>query len=238
MRLFPAYHTYFLVMEFCEGVNLRDLLRRTGPLPESQVRALLGQLASALDYIHGRGVVHRDLKPANVMLTREGQIKLTDFGLAAPTIGLDDEARTRVDAVIGTPAYMAPEQLSGQRCDHRADVYAFGCLAFELLTGRHLFTATNFREMEQQKLALRLPPAERIGNGISTELAAFLEQALQVVPERRPGSLRPLVAWASRFEPSAPGVTVDLNPTLTATQIEPVPSVGSDSPDTKTGLSS
>ena len=83
-RLLPAFHTYFLVMELCEGVDLQRLLRARGRLVESQVRPILGQLARALEYVHQRGLVHRDLKPGNVMITRHGDIKLTDFGLAVP----------------------------------------------------------------------------------------------------------------------------------------------------------
>ena len=113
-RLFPAYHTYFLVMELCEGADLSRLIHLRGALPESQVRPILGQLARALEYIHSRGLVHRDLKPANVMITREGQVKLTDFGLAMLVVVAEDGETRAVDqALMGTPAFMAPEQLVG-----------------------------------------------------------------------------------------------------------------------------
>jgi serine/threonine protein kinase len=225
-RLFPAYHTYFLVMELCEGVDLHELLRRAGALPESQVRPILGQLASALDYVHRRGVVHRDLKPANVMITRHGQVKLTDFGLAVPAVGLDAEARTLDSSVIGTPAFMAPEQLSGGRLDRRTDVYALGCVAFELVTGQHLFGARTFVELVQQKLALRLPPADQIGDGISAELHDFLTGALQVRPEDRPSSLGPLVAWAAPCGRLVEDLSRDLSSTMEMTLVEPAPGSG------------
>ena len=199
-RLFPAFRTYFLVMELCEGVDLRRLAAR-GALAESQVRAILGQLASALEYLHAQGIVHRDLKPANVMLTRDGQVKLTDFGLAIPGLALEDtQTTTSGHAVLGTPSYMAPEQLSGGVLDGRTDVYALGCLAYDLLSGRHLFGATNLWDLVQEKSTLRLPPAESIGAGVSAELYTFMEAALEVKPENRPSSAAALTAWAERCD--------------------------------------
>jgi serine/threonine protein kinase len=200
-RLFPAYHTYFLVMELCDGVDLQRLLRANGPLPEREVRAVLGQLALALDYVHERGVVHRDVKAANVMITRRGVLKLTDFGIAAPAVPLDDSTRAADHALLGTPACMAPEQLSGGTLDGRTDVYALGCLAYELLTGRHLFSATNLFELVQQKLTTKLPRAAEIAGGISDELHAFLERSLRVKPADRLASVAPLAAWAAPCEP-------------------------------------
>jgi Protein kinase domain/Cyclic nucleotide-binding domain len=201
-RLFPAYHTYFLVMELCEGADLSRLIHLRGARPESQVRPILGQLARALEYLHSRGLVHRDLKPANVMITREGQVKLTDFGLAMPVV-VSDEGETRAvdQALMGTPAFMAPEQLSGEPLDGRTDIYALGCLAYELLTGQGLFGATNLFELVRAKLTMRLPAAEAIGMGISAELHAFLQDALQVNPDRRPSSVAPLVKWAAACDP-------------------------------------
>jgi serine/threonine protein kinase len=201
-RLFPAYRTYFLVMELCEGVDLARLVRVRGRLSESQVRPILGQLAGALEYVHAHGLVHRDLKPANVILTADGRVKLTDFGLAMPVVLPDDEQTRVADSVVmGTPAFMAPEQLSGGLLDRRTDVYALGCLAYDLLTGRHLFGSTNFFELAQEKLTKRLPPAAEIGEGVSTELYEFLQGALRVRPDERPPSTAPLVQWAARCDP-------------------------------------
>jgi hypothetical protein len=201
-RLFPAYHTYFLVMELCDGADLSRLIHLRGAHPESQVRPILGQLARALEYLHSRGLVHRDLKPANVMVTREGQVKLTDFGLAMPVVVSEDGETRAVDqALMGTPAFMAPEQLSAEPLDRRTDIYALGCLAYELLTGHRLFAATNLFELVRSKLTMRLPAAGAIGAGISTELYAFLQAALQVNPDDRPSSLAPLAEWAAACDP-------------------------------------
>lgn len=200
-RLFPAYHTYFLVMELCDGTDLDRLVRARGPLDEVQVRRILGQLACALDYVHARGIAHGDLKPANVMITRDGRIKLTDFGLAMPVVVLEDTPTTTAGPLMGTPAFMAPEQLSGGKIDSRTDVYAMGCLAYKLLTGQQLYRATNFFELVREKLTIRLPPAKEIGGGISGELYEFLQSATRVNPNDRPSSVAALLKWAARCDP-------------------------------------
>ena len=210
-RLFSAYRTYFLVMELCEGVNLQRLVSARGSLAESQVRPILGQLARALEYVHQRGLVHRDLKPANVMITRDGNVKLTDFGLATTAVRLDDDVTKAVEpALLGTPAYMAPEQMSGRPVDRRADVYALACLAYQLLTGSRLFAGTSFFDLVQEKLTLGLPSASGIGDGISAELYDFLQAALKVNPDERLPSTASLVAWASRCDPPPADLIDDL----------------------------
>lgn len=201
MRLFPAYRTYFLVMELCEGLDLRRLLMRRGRLPEPEVRGILGQLAAGLKYIHARGLVHRDLKPANVMVTTAGCVKLMDFGLAAPAVTDDDETQAVDQSIMGTPAYMAPEQMGRGQLDRRTDVYAVACLAYELLTGTRLFQETDFFELIQAKAMLVLPPAKEIGDGVSEELHAFMQSALRVRPDHRPPSIEALVPWAAPCSP-------------------------------------
>lgn len=200
-RLFPAYHTFFLVMELCEGVDLQRLVNSRGRLAESQVRPILGQLALTLEYVHQRGLVHRDLKPGNVMMTRHGDVKLTDFGLAVHALAPDDRASILNRSVMGTPAFMAPEQMSGGLLDRRTDVYALGCLAYVLLTGHSLFRSTSAFDLAREKLTRQLPPAADIGEGIGAELYAFLQGALRVKPDERPPSAAQLVPWAARCDP-------------------------------------
>ena len=202
LRLFPAYRTYFLVLELCEGVDLRRLVKARGFLREAEVRPILGQLARGLEYVHARGLVHRDLKPANVMVTREGAVKLMDFGVAMATAGSDDDQTTTQDrTVLGTPGFMAPEQFAGGVVDRRADVYSLGVLAYELLTGRHLFETGNLLELALAKVTLKLPPASAIGEGISAELYEFIETALRVSVDERPRSLEQVARWAAPCEP-------------------------------------
>ncbi len=198
---FAEYGTHFLVMEFCEGPDLYASVSEPG-LPESTVRKLVGQIASALNYVHGAGLVHRDLKPSNVMLSTGGLVKLVDFGLARPGPDLDDTTQTMPGRLSGTPAYMSPEQLSGHKLDGRNDIYALACMSHELLTGKKLFRASSLFELVQAKLAFELAPAEEIGGGISREMHDFLDQGLRRSVDERLSSLESVLDWRGPVDAS------------------------------------
>jgi serine/threonine-protein kinase len=141
-----------LVLELVEGETLETRLRR-GPLPLDEGLAVAAQIAAALEAAHDRGIVHRDLKPANIKLRPDGAVKVLDFGIAR-FVGPDDAqglgdgaAATRTGTVIGTPAYMSPEQLRGQAADARSDLWAFGCVLYEILTGTHTFAADTMSDV-------------------------------------------------------------------------------------------
>jgi serine/threonine-protein kinase len=125
----------YIVMEFVDGESLKTLIDRGDRLALPQIRALMEQLLDALEYSHQRGVVHRDVKPGNVMLTRAGVAKITDFGIAR----IESSSMTQAGTVIGTPAYMSPEQFTGQAMDARTDIYSAGALLFQLLAGERPF---------------------------------------------------------------------------------------------------
>ena len=120
----------YLVMEYVEGAPLK------GPLPLNKAVAYAGQILSALDAAHRRGIIHRDLKPGNILVTYKHCVKLLDFGLARLASDEEDTALTQAGQKIGTPAYMAPEQWEGRPGDARSDIYSFGCVLYEMLTGR------------------------------------------------------------------------------------------------------
>ena len=166
-----------LVLELVEGETLADIIGR-GPVPVREALRLAGQIADALDAAHAKGVIHRDLKPANIKVTPQRQIKVLDFGLAkafAPS-GLDadpaqvptvTDAGTREGLVVGTAAYMSPEQARGQSIDKRTDIWAFGCVLYEMLTGRRAFAGATMsdtiaailqREPDWSALPASLPP--------------------------------------------------------------------------------
>lgn len=125
----------FLTMAFIEGRSLKERIAE-GPLPLIEVLNVAGQVSEALKAAHDKGVVHRDIKPANIMLNREGQVRITDFGLASVEGGAD---LTRPQTVLGTAAYMSPEQVRGEKTDGRTDIWSFGCTLFEMTTGRRPF---------------------------------------------------------------------------------------------------
>src|SRR6266849_3215383 len=124
----------YLVMEYVEGAPLLSK-EKPGPLPMEKAVEYAGQILSALDAAHRKGITHRDLKPANIMVTKHG-IKLLDFGLARIAAGSADSTVTLPGEMMGTPAYMAPEQWEGKPGDARSDIYAFGCVLYEMLTGK------------------------------------------------------------------------------------------------------
>src|SRR3982074_224405 len=136
----------FLVMEFVSGETLAERLKR-GPIPVNEALEIAKQIAEGLEGAHEKGIIHRDLKPANVKITPEGKVKVLDFGLAKAILGNEEpEARsssttaigtmTLTGHMLGTPGYMSPEQARGKALDNRTDIWAFGCLLYELLTGK------------------------------------------------------------------------------------------------------
>lgn len=185
---FDAFRSYFLVMEFCEGVSLEDIVRNSGPLTEDGFRRTVGQMAAALEYAHARNIVHRDIKPSNVMQSASGLVKLMDFGLANPVEDLANSDRT----ISGTLQYMAPEQLNGDAIDQRADLFALGCTAYRLLTGQPLIPGRTVLAVRQQHEKWEIPSFAEFPR----DIAAFLRRCLQADPQARIVDLREIALWA------------------------------------------
>lgn len=136
----PGRAVHFIVMELVEGVTLDQwLARQRGPMPLPDIDRVVQQVSSALQFAHSRGMIHRDIKPSNVMMDSEGQVKLMDFGLVRAG---DLSHLTRSGTVLGTPQYMAPEQITGGEVDRRTDIYSFGVVIYELLAGEAPFNRT------------------------------------------------------------------------------------------------
>ena len=167
----------FIVMELVEGTTLREEMRG-GPLPLGRALRYARDIAAALARAHDSGIVHRDLKPENVMVTPDGRVKVLDFGLAreAPETGPASSDPTRT-GVSGTPGYMAPEQAQGRRVDPRADVFSFGVVLFEMISGRRL-TDRNGGLDGAELLAERIP-------GLTPALARLVQRCLQTKPAAR-----------------------------------------------------
>lgn len=196
-RRFQAYKTHFLAMDYCDGPDLRTIIDRHAPLPEAEVRTILGQLASGLLYLRKGGVIHRDLKPNNVLSTRDGVLRLSDFGLAKP-VGWDtDLSATSERSVIGTPLYMAPEQITGGAIDATIDDYALGCIAYELLTGKPLFVSRNVGQLMVEKLGLQDPTTCEGIEHVAPDLHALLCSCLAPEPADRRPDLERLAAGSA-----------------------------------------
>ncbi len=191
---FSAFHTYFIVMQFCDGEPLSGLIARHGRIAEGECRKILGQLAKALVCAHAAGVIHRDVKPSNILVNRDGTVKLTDFGLARPVVDSDSVLR---DLVVGSPQYMAPEQMLGWGVDARADYFGLGCVGFEMLTGLPLFAESGFSKLRQQRIDWQVPDIRRWRRGISRPLVRLLSNCLERDPDRRSPDMQMLAGWAA-----------------------------------------
>jgi hypothetical protein len=175
----------FLSMEYIDGEDLASALRRVGRLTEEKALEVARQVASGLAAAHAAGVVHRDLKAANVMLDAAGRARITDFGLATL-------ARAAGDAA-GTPAYMAPEQIAGEPAGPRADVWSFGVLLHEILTGVRPWTATSICDLAQQQREPPPPPSSRV-SGLGPDVDALVARCLCRDPLRRPADALEVLA--------------------------------------------
>ncbi len=183
----------YLVMEFAEGRSLRALLGNRRKLPQEEALAIARQIGSALVYMHEHGVVHRDLKPDNVLVNAEGRIKLLDFGIAM------DEAARRLtwfglSPPIGTPDYMAPEQVRGKRGDARTDIYALGTILYELLTGETPFVAGNAHAMMRAKLEADPRPPRELVPTLDPKVEEIILRAIERSPRERYGTAKEMLA--------------------------------------------
>jgi eukaryotic-like serine/threonine-protein kinase len=184
--------TLYFVMELLQGMDLETLVRREGPLPAKRVIHILRQVCESLEEAHANGLVHRDIKPANIHVGRVGLrqdfVKVLDFGLVKSVGSLDgDSMATAAGLTPGTPAYMAPEMALGEKVDGRADIYAVGCVAYYLLTGRLVFEGTgSFQVIAKHIQEAPVPPSQRTEMQIPAALERVVLACLAKKPEDRP----------------------------------------------------
>jgi eukaryotic-like serine/threonine-protein kinase len=174
----------YIAMEYIEGESLRSIMRTEGGLPAEQALGLARQLAETLVYMHSEGVVHRDLKPENVLVTADGQTKVMDFGIA-----LDESARrltwSGLSSTIGTPDYMAPEQVSGRRGDVRTDIYSLGTILYEMLTGHLPYSGPNVYNVMRSKTAEDPQPPTAFKPDLDPRLEEIVLHAIERNPRDR-----------------------------------------------------
>jgi len=190
----------YVVSERLEGETLRERLVR-GPVAEREALEWARQVARGLAAAHGRGIVHRDLKPENLFLTRDGHVKILDFGLAKLSSDGEGGSQTKVQTtyatepgvIVGTTQYMAPEQVKGQLADHRADLFAFGVVLYEMLTGKSPFRRPSGAESMSAVLSDTPLPVDEVRLGVSPLVARLVEHCLEKAPEQRFQSTRDLL---------------------------------------------
>ena len=195
----------FIAMAYIEGQSLKDKLR-SGPLDMDEAKDIVIQIARGLREAHEKGIIHRDIKPANIMLTEKGQAKITDFGLAKLSWGAD---LTKPSTILGTVAYMSPEQAKGQDVDRRTDIWSFGVMLYEMLTGMRPFKRTHDQATLYAVLNESPAPIEKLNKGIPPELARVVLKCLEKLPDNRYRNMETVlfdlesVATEFKFAPSA-----------------------------------
>ncbi|HEX2908796.1 MAG TPA: serine/threonine-protein kinase [Phototrophicaceae bacterium] len=185
--------TPYLVTAFIDGKSMRDVITEQAPLPPERAVAIIRKIADGLAYCHDQEVIHRDLKPENVLITTDDQPVIIDFGLAL-TKGSHRVTYANLTPTAGTPDYMAPEQIEGQRGDQRTDLYAVGTMLFELLAGHTPFGGDNYQVIMTQHLRGALPRLDQEKPGVvSPQLAAVVARALQRHPDDRYPNMRAFI---------------------------------------------
>jgi eukaryotic-like serine/threonine-protein kinase len=201
----------YIVMEYVDGVTLRDIVHTEGPMPSKRAIEVIADACQALNFSHQHGIIHRDVKPANIMISKTGAVKVMDFGIARALS--DANSVTQTAAVIGTAQYLSPEQARGEKVDARSDVYSLGCVLYEILTGEPPFVGDSPVAVAYQHVREDpVPPSQR-HNDISPDLDAVVLKALAKNPDNRyqtAAEMRAdLVRVHSGEAPDAPKVLTD-----------------------------
>ena len=173
---------HYIVMEYVEGRTLRDVIRQEGPILPERASEIGQAVARALSSAHEAGLVHRDIKPGNIMLTREGEVKVMDFGIARTSTG---DTLTQTAAVLGTASYLSPEQAQGTTVDARSDIYSLGCVLYEMLTGRAPFTGDSPVAIAYKHVREDPVPPGRLNPDVPSSLDAVVMKAMAKNPDNR-----------------------------------------------------
>ncbi|HEX8112163.1 MAG TPA: serine/threonine-protein kinase, partial [Kofleriaceae bacterium] len=183
----------YLSMEYFAGRTLTEVISQRGVVPLKDAQDMLQQIAAGLEAAHQAGVIHRDLKPSNVLVGERGMVKIIDFGLATTAVG---EGLTATGAILGTPHYMAPEQVRGKPVDARTDIYALGALAYHLVCGKPPFAGDNPIAIGFAHISEPVVPPRQLRKEVSPALEAAILAALAKAPEDRPPSARAFIEKA------------------------------------------
>ncbi len=186
----------YIIMEYVQGVDLYDLLEHTPTLPVEVAAIIALQVSRALDYAHFRGIIHRDIKPANIMLSKQGEVKLMDFGIAR-----DDKLSdlTETGTGLGTPSYMSPEQILGDKLDFRSDIFSVGICLYQMITGQKPFIKDDSRTVMQKIRLDRYVSPRKINPKVPRQLERILARCMEKMPANRYATTQALIDDLSEF---------------------------------------
>jgi serine/threonine protein kinase len=215
-----ATHRQYIVMELVRGQSGAEILRDEGSLDVGDALSIVVQALRGLEYAHRNGVVHRDVKPGNLLRGEDGVVKLADFGIAKAFS--EESSITQVGSVLGTAAYLAPEQAAGEQAGPAADLYALGVVAYQLLSGRLPYEAQSLTELALKQQRELPPRLDELNPEVSPQLAMAVDRALALDPRQRPASadeLRRLLADGARGVGPDPSATRIAGPATSATSV-------------------
>jgi eukaryotic-like serine/threonine-protein kinase len=210
----------FIVMEYVDGPTLSEELKRTGPLPPARVVDLALQICGGLEHAHASGLVHRDIKPGNLLLREDGTVKIADFGIARAA---QATKLTQIGSVLGTAAYLSPEQAAGEPVTAAADIYSLGCVLFELLTGRTPYVFESLPELVVKQRDEPITPIRELRPDVPPELEAAVMHCLARGPEHRPASAAELAQELAAGSPEPPTEPLPDPSGVRATDVATVP---------------
>lgn len=173
---------YYIVMEYLEGQPLSEIIKEEGPLPPQRAVKITQQIGEALDYAHGEGLIHRDVKPSNILIGNNDKATLTDFGIVK---AVGESGLTTTGTSMGTPEYMAPEQIAGEEPDPRTDLYALGVVAYHMLTGQVPFSGTTPYAIQKGHAEKEPPDPKEINPALGEHVVETLLKALEKAPDDR-----------------------------------------------------
>jgi beta-lactam-binding protein with PASTA domain/predicted Ser/Thr protein kinase len=210
---------HFIVMEYVEGRTLRDVIRADGPLLPERAAEIGEAVARALSSAHQAGLVHRDIKPGNIMLTREGEVKVMDFGIARTSTG---DTLTQTAAILGTASYLSPEQAQGLSVDTRSDIYSLGCVLYEMLTGRAPFIGDSPVAIAYMHVKEDPVPPSRLNQDVPPTLDSVVLKCMAKNPANRYETAEELRADLERARRGLPTLATPLMADATEVVTGPV----------------